>query len=255
MILCLDVGNSHIYGGIFENSVIKLRFRRTSKVSTSDEVGIFMRAVLRENSISHNDISAISICSVVPNLDYSLRAACMKYFDLEPFVLQAGVKTGLKVKYRNPIEVGSDRIANAIAATNLFPNKDCIILDFGTATTFCAINSNKEYLGGAIMPGMRLSMESLTSHTAKLPPVEIIKTETAVGRSTVESLQSGLYYMTLGAAKEIIEQFKSQVFVRPPTVIATGGFSHIYDDDKLFDIAVPDLVLQGLHYALKLNKL
>ena len=119
MMLCIDVGNSHIYGGVFDGEEICLRFRHTSKVSTSDELGIFLKSVLRENNCDPSVIRAIAICSVVPQLDYSLRAACIKYFSVEPFFLQAGVKTGLNIKYRNPVDVGADRIANAIAATHL----------------------------------------------------------------------------------------------------------------------------------------
>ena len=133
MILCIDVGNSHIYGGVFDEDEIKLRFRHTSKVSTSDELGIFLKSVLRENNCSPEKIKKIGICSVVPQLDYSLRSACVKYFSSEPFLLQAGVKTGLNIKYRNPLEVGADRIANAIAATHSYPNQNIIVIDFGTA--------------------------------------------------------------------------------------------------------------------------
>ncbi|MBI2785848.1 MAG: type III pantothenate kinase, partial [Legionella longbeachae] len=127
MILCIDVGNSHIYGGVFNGEEIKLRFRHTSKVSTSDELGIFLKSVLRENDCLAEEIKQIGICSVVPQIDYSLRSACVKYFAIEPFLLQAGVKTGLNIKYRNPVEVGADRIANAIAATHLYPNQNVIV--------------------------------------------------------------------------------------------------------------------------------
>jgi type III pantothenate kinase len=174
MILCLDVGNSQIYGGVFDNEQICLQFRHTSSSgSSSDQFGIFLRTVLRENEISPESIEHIAICSVVPTLVHSLRNACKKYFGINPFVLQAGTKTGLKIGYRNPVEVGSDRIANAIAAKDLYPGKNLIIVDFGTATTFCAISKQKEYLGGVIIAGMRLSMEALESKTAKLPSVEI----------------------------------------------------------------------------------
>src|SRR3989338_10384727 len=161
MILCLDVGNSHIFGGVFEKSSLKLQFRHDSnQQSTSDQLGVFLRAVLREHHLDPDHVKQIAISSVVPALDYSLRAACLKYFNIEPFLLKAGVKTGLNIKYRNPQEVGADRIANAIAATQSFPQRNIIIIDFGTATTFCAINASKAYLGGVIMPGVRLSVEA-----------------------------------------------------------------------------------------------
>ncbi|AMP90381.1 type III pantothenate kinase [Legionella pneumophila] len=254
MILCIDVGNSHIYGGVFDGDEIKLRFRHTSKVSTSDELGIFLKSVLRENNCSPETIRKIAICSVVPQVDYSLRSACVKYFSIDPFLLQAGVKTGLNIKYRNPIEVGADRIANAIAATHSFPNQNIIVIDFGTATTFCAISHKKAYLGGAILPGLRLSADALSKNTAKLPSVEIIKTESVVGRSTIESIQSGVYYGVLGACKELIQRIHHEAFNGDKTLIlATGGFASLFDRQGLYDHLVPDLVLQGIRLAAMMN--
>lgn len=256
MILALDVGNSQIFGGVFEKEELRFRFRKTSKTgSSSDEIGIFLRQVLRENGIEHNRIKQIAICSVVPDVVYSLRNACKKYFNISPFVLQAGVKTGLKINYRNPLEVGSDRIANAIAGSILYPKKDLIIIDLGTATTFCAVRKNKDYLGGSIVSGLRISMESLESKTAKLPSVEIVPCNEALGRSTVESLQSGLYFGHLGTMKEITQRLTSECFNgEKPTVIGTGGFAGLFEKEKIFDAIQPDLVLRGLVQALKLNK-
>ncbi|BCA95932.1 type III pantothenate kinase [Legionella antarctica] len=254
MILCIDVGNSHIYGGVFDKDDIKLRFRHTSKVSTSDELGIFLKSVLRENNCSPEEITKIGICSVVPQLDYSLRSACVKYFSSEPFLLQAGVKTGLNIKYRNPLEVGADRIANAIAATHSYPNRNIIVIDFGTATTFCVITAQKAYLGGAILPGVRLSVDALSKNTAKLPSVEIIKIENVVGRSTVESIQSGVYYGVLGACRELIQRINNESFPdSKPLVLATGGFASLFDKQEVYDYLVPDLVLQGIRLAALMN--
>jgi type III pantothenate kinase len=254
MILCIDVGNSHIYGGVFADNEIKLRFRHTSQVSTSDELGIFLKSVLRENGCLPEAITKIGICSVVPQLDYSLRAACVKYFSIEPFLLQAGVKTGLNIKYRNPLEVGADRIANAIAATHSYPNQNIIIIDFGTATTFCVITAQKAYLGGAILPGVRLSVDALSKNTAKLPAVEIIKTENVVGRSTTESIQSGVYYGVLGACRELIQRMNYEAFGDSQAlVLATGGFAPLFDKQDLYDQLVPDLVLQGIRLAALMN--
>lgn len=255
MQLCLDVGNSHILGGVFSNHKLLQTFRHdTKQASSSDQIGLFIKSVLRENKIIPEEISKIAICSVVPALDYTLRAACIKYFNIQPFLLQAGVKTGLKIKYHNPLEVGADRIANAIAASQQFPNKPLVIVDFGTATTCCAVTANKEYWGGAILPGMRLSMEALQHNTAKLFPVEIVRPEVVVGRSTRESLQSGLYYMQLGAVKELINKFSIELYAsEQPIVLATGGFSHLFAKEQLFHAIVPDLVLQGLKIALDLN--
>ena len=140
----LDVGNSQIYGGVFDDGKLLLRFRRNSKTgASSDEIGIFLRSVLRENDIDPGEVKQIAVCTVVPEVLHSIKNACMKYFKLDPFVLQAGVKTGLKIRYKNPIEVGADRIANAIAGTTLYPQQNLLIIDFGTATTFCAVSSEK----------------------------------------------------------------------------------------------------------------
>jgi len=254
MLLALDVGNSQLYGGVFVDGVIGLRFRYTSKSSTSDEFGLFLKQVLRENQYDPNQVTAIGICSVVPQLDYSLRAACLKYLNLEPFFLQSGVKTGLNIKYRNPGEVGADRIANAIAAVHLYPQTHLIIIDFGTATTFCAITANKEYLGGAILPGVRLSVDALSQNTAKLPAVEIVKVKNVIGRSTIESIQAGLYYGTLGTCREIITCIKQQTFAgQNAVVLATGGFSALFDNQNIYDHHLPDLVLDGLRLAVAMN--
>ena len=254
MILCIDVGNSHIYGGVFDGEDIKLRFRHTSKVSTSDELGIFLKSVLRENNCSPDEIKKIGICSVVPQLDYSLRSACVKYFSSEPFLLQAGVKTGLNIKYRNPLEVGADRIANAIAATHSYPNQNIIVIDFGTATTFCAITAQKAYLGGVILPGVRLSVDALSKNTAKLPSVEIIKIDNVVGRSTVESIQSGVYYGVLGACRELIQRINKESFAdNNALVLATGGFASLFEKQDIYHHLVPDLVLQGIRIAALMN--
>jgi len=255
MILCLDVGNSLIAGGVFSDDELRFQFRLTTQGKpTSDELGIFLRSALRENGVEPGEIHSIALCSVVPDLVHSLRNACLKYFEIEPFVLRPGVKTGLQIKYNDPREVGSDRIADAIAAVHRFPDQDLIVVDFGTATTVEVILASRVYLGGAILPGLRLSMEALDTGTARLPTVEIVAPEAAVGRSTVESIQSGLYYGTLGGIRYVIERITRETFrgIRP-TVIATGGFSSLYREKKDFDHVVPDLLLDGLRLALEMN--
>ncbi|MCB0421042.1 MAG: type III pantothenate kinase [Bdellovibrionales bacterium] len=255
MILCLDVGNTQIYGGVFEDNKLLFRFRKqSSPYDSSDEYGLFLRAVLRENNIEHGSIKQVAICTVVPDILHSLKNACRKYFSLTPFVLQAGVKTGLQIKYRNPLEVGSDRIANAIAVTKMYPEQNAIIVDFGTAITLCAVTNRSEYLGGVILPGLRLSMRSLENNTAKLPSVEIIKPPSCLGRSTVESIQSGLYFGAYGAIKECIQQIKQECFKEElPLVIGTGGFASLFANSDLFDEEIDDLVLMGLSKAIQMN--
>lgn len=265
MILCLDVGNTTIHAGVYNMSKTKMpkllaQFRRTSEFrASSDEIGLFMLSALRENGIAPEQITRIAICSVVPDAVYSIRGACQKYFKQTPFLLQAGVKTGLKIRYRNPLEVGADRIANSIAAVEMYPNRDLIIVDFGTATTFCAIGRDKDYLGGVIIAGIRISMEALETRTAKLPSVEILPVKTALGRSTVESIQSGLYFGQMGQVKEIRDRITEECFgnaskKEQPLTIATGGFAGLFEKENLFDHVVPDLVLRGLFLAVEMNR-
>ncbi len=255
MLLCLDVGNTQIFGGVFDESSLQLKFRYNARLgSTSDELGVFLKNVLRENNIDYTQIKHISIGSVVPSIDYSLSSACQKYFKVMPFFLQVGVKTGMQIKTRNPVELGADLIAGSIAAVGQFPNKNLIVVDFGTATTFAIISDKKEYLGTVILPGVRLSMSALGEKAAKLFPVEIIKAKTVVGRSTAESIQAGLYFGQRGTVKEIKRQITDEAFSgKEPVVIGTGGFVSLFDDEELFTTSAPNLVLDGLRLAYELN--
>lgn len=255
MILCLDVGNTQILCGVFDDDRLVVQFRRSSVVrASSDELGVFMRSVLRENGIEPDGISQIAMSSVVPDMIYSMRACCQKYFGIDPLVLRPGVKTGLKILYRDPREVGADRIADAMGALVLHPDKNLIIVDFGTATTFTAVNRKREFLGGLIMPGVRIAVEALASRTAQLPSVEIVAATSVLGRSTVESIQNGLYWMNVGMVRELTSRITSEAFDgEPPLCIATGGFSHLFAGQDLFDAIHPDLILVGLREALRLN--
>lgn len=256
MLLCLDIGNSHIYGGIFQGEQLSFQFRYPStNRCTSDELGLFLKNYLREMNIVSSQIKAVAYCSVVPSLDYSIRSAFVKYFGLEPFVLQAGVKTGLQIKYKNPTEVGADRIANAIAAHHLFPEKNVIIVDLGTATNFEVIAANGTFLGGAIMPGLQMQMRALNEHTANLPPVRILKPANALGQTTTSNIQAGLYYGHRGAIREILTSITHEMFEgKKPTVLGTGGFAQLYESDQIFDAIFPDLVLQGVRIAYEKNQ-
>jgi type III pantothenate kinase len=255
MILALDVGNSQIHGGVFEKDKLRFQFRKNSSQGvTSDEIGLFLKSILRENEIDPAHIQHIALCSVVPDIVHSLRNACKKYFDIQPFILQAGVRTGLKIRYRNPSEIGSDRIANAIAGTHLFPGENLIIADYGTATTFCVVSAEKEHMGGMILPGLRLAMEALEGKTARLPAVEIVAPAEIVGRSTIENIQSGLYYGNLYALQGVTAQIKCEYFDGGKSkVIGTGGFSRMFEKAGVFDALVSELVLIGLHRALLMN--
>jgi len=255
MLLCLDVGNSQIYCGVYRDDELWVQFRRTSTSrSSSDELGVFMKSALRENGVDPESITEIVICSVVPDMIYSLRSCCQKYFAIEPLIMRPGIRTGLKIAYKDPKEVGADRIADAMGAIKLYPERNLIVIDFGTATTVCAISRDRVFLGGNIIPGVRLAMDALEEKTAQLPSVEIVPVTSAIGRSTIESIQSGLYWSNVGMVKELVSRMTAEVFAdEPPLVIGTGGFAHLFDGQDLFDAVIPDLILEGLREAVRLN--
>lgn len=255
MILCLHIGNTHVVGGVFEGQDLKLEFRRTSHARISaDEFGLFLRGVLLADDVSPNAVTQVAMSSVLPEATFALVSACRKYFGVAPFVIRAGVRTGLKIRYRNPLEVGADRIANAIAAVHHFPDRELVVAGFGTATTFCAIGADKTYLGGVILPGMRTSLESLVTRAARLSSVEITAVDHVIGRSTAESMQSGLYYGQIGMAREIIGHIRTEAFGgRSPLVVGTGEFAGLFESSGLLDVVRPQLVLEGLLLANILN--
>lgn len=255
MILTLDFGNSQLFGGVFAGDGLTVRFRKPSRPTpSSDELGLFLRSVLRENGSDPAGIGEVALCSVVPDAIYPMRSCCRKYFGIDPFILQAGARTGLKIRYRNPIEVGSDRIANAIGAASLYPDRNAVVVDLGTATTFDVVSADRQYLGGVIVPGVRTSVEALEMKTARLPNVEIVQATELVGRSTIECIQAGLYFGNLAIIRELSTEIRRQTFKGEPTlVIGTGGFSQLFESSGVFDVVIPELVLLGLRRALELN--
>ena len=255
MILTIDVGNTSTAFGLFDGNECVLRFRRTTNVnSSSDETGVFLRAVLRENGFDWQKIEKIGCCSVVPSVNHSLANACSKYLGHEPLFIQAGIKTGLKLRYSNPKEIGADLIAAAMGAVELYPGKNLIIIDMGTATTAELVSKDKEFLGGIIMPGLKISVDALAGGTANLTSVEIMKPDHVYGSSTTEAIQAGLYYGTAGSIKEFCHLFKKNVFRgEDAVIIGTGGFARTFEDYQLFDRIIPGLVLSGVKKALELN--
>ncbi|HLI86881.1 MAG TPA: type III pantothenate kinase [Bryobacteraceae bacterium] len=264
MLLCLDVGNTQIFGGVYDGERLLATFRRSSSIrASSDEFGLFFRAVLRENHIDPAAIAMAGVCSVVPDVLHSLKNCFRKYFRFEPLLLQPGVKTGLKIRYRNPLEVGADKIANALGGVTRFPGRNLIIVDFGTATTLCAVTGEKEYLGGIITPGIHSSMAMLESKTARLPAVEIVRPSAVLGRSIVESIQSGLYHGTLATVRALAGMISEENFGgagdngrpdRKPVILGTGGYGRLFESETLFDAFIPELPLVGLRRAIELSR-
>lgn len=256
MLMCLDVGNSQIHGGVYQGEELKFQFRKnTSAGLSSDELGVFLRSVVRENQAEPSDIHKVSICSVVPHMDYSLKNACQRYFCKDVLFVRPGVKTGIRIKYSNPTEVGADRIVTALAAKQTYPDKNLLIVDFGTATTVDAVTKDGDYLGGAILGGAKMMVSALDTNTAKLPSVEIVKPQNSCGQSTVESIQSGLYWSTVGGIKEIIAQISKERFDgEQPLVLATGGLAKLFEGSGLFETYIAELALEGLRIVYHKNE-
>ena len=198
MILTLDIGNTNIKTALFEGMEMRQYWRiSTNRARSSDEYGIILMDLLNHNGIPASAVDGIIMSSVVPQINFTIEHMCRNYFGHEPMKIEPGVKTGINIKYENPREVGSDRIANAVAAYELYGGP-CITIDFGTATTFGAISERGEFLGGAICPGLKLAAEALTERAAKLPRFELAKPETVIGRNTITNMQSGIVYGYIG---------------------------------------------------------
>lgn len=246
MILVFDVGNTNIVLGVFEGDELVANWRlSTDRLRTVDEYGILLRSLFEISGLEMKSVKALLISSVVPPLMFTLEQMCEKYFGLAPLVVGPGIKTGLAIKYENPREVGADRIVNAVAGYSKYGGP-LIIVDFGTATTFCAISAKGEYLGGAIAPGIGISTEALFARAAKLPRVEVVKPQSVIGKNTVSSMQSGIFYGFVGQVEEIARRMKKELG-DTTRVIATGGLAElIAQESPTIDLVDPFLTLWGL---------
>ncbi len=253
MLLAVDVGNTHIMLGVYREDEILVYWRiATHRDSTEDELGMVVKNLLQNSDLSLSDISAIAISSVVPPLMYSLERMSQKYFNLEPLIIGPGIKTGLNIVTDNPREVGADRIVNAVAALNLYGGP-LIIVDFGTATTFCAITEVGDYLGGIIAPGIGISLEALFDRAAKLPRVEIIRPAKVIGKDTITSMQSGIVFGYVGQVDGIVRRMIAELGNKPK-IIATGGFAAlIARESETICTVNPLLTLEGLRIINNLN--
>jgi type III pantothenate kinase len=220
LFLAVDVGNTHIMLGIYREEKVLVYWRlATRRDSTEDELGMLVKNLLHNSHLHLKDIKSIAISSVVPQLMYSLQRMGQKYFEIDPLIIGPGVKTGLNITTENPREVGADRIVNAVAALKIYGGP-LIIVDFGTATTFCAISEAGDYLGGAIAPGIGISMEALFDKAAKLPRVEIIRPGRVIGKDTISSMQSGIVFGFVGQVDGIVGRMKTE-FNKEPVVLPT----------------------------------
>ncbi|GAB4114518.1 MAG: type III pantothenate kinase [Candidatus Caldatribacteriota bacterium] len=254
MILVMDVGNTHTVIGVYQERQLKDFWRiSTDLKKTEDEYGMLIKDLLMHSRINTSEIKAVAISCVIPPVTWILDKMSKDYFKVTPLIVGPGIKTEISIKTDNPKEVGADRIVNAIAAYKIY-GSPIIIVDFGTAITFCAVNSEGAYLGGAIAPGIEISGEALVQRTAKLPKIDIVKPKTAIGRNTISAMQSGIFYGYLGLTNELIKRFKKELG-EDALVVATGGQAELIGREcKLIDKINPFLTLEGLRMLYEMNQ-
>ena len=254
MLLSIDIGNSMVTLGVFneEQLVTTLRLASDSR-RLDDEYGLLITNLLNLNGVTPSQIDDISLCSVVPPLTEVFEQVCRNYFGVKPLTVTAGVRTGLQITYDNPRDVGSDRIVDAVAAIQLY-GPPVIVVDFGTATVFDAVSREGVYLGGAIAPGVKVAAEALFLNTSQLRRVELTAPKSAIGQNTSAALQSGLVFGYAGLVEGIVARFKDELG-QDAKVIGTGGLAEIISKETdIFDAINPELTLVGLRLVYEMNQ-
>lgn len=255
MILVMDIGNTNIVLGVYDGKKLISYWRiATDKNKTADEYGLTIVQLFLYEHLKVEEVDGIIISSVVPPIMYSIEHMCRKYFNHNPLIVGPGIKTGMNIKYDNPKEVGADRIVNAVAAYELYGGPD-IIIDFGTATTFCAVSAKGEYLGGAIAPGIKIASDALFERTARLPRVELVKPDTVIAKNTVNSIQSGIIYGYIGLVDYMVRRMAMELDSVKPHVIATGGLARlIATESETIEVVNGLLTLEGLRIIYQRNQ-
>lgn len=258
MLLVFDVGNTNIVVGVYEGKKLLDVWRlSTNPPRTSDEYGMIVINLFEKANLNYKDVNAVVVSSVVPNIMYSLEHMIRKYFSVEPLIVGPGVKTGINIKYDNPKEVGADRIVNAVAALEIY-KRSLIIVDFGTATTFCAVGEKGDYYGGCISPGIKISSDALFERAAKLPRIELVKPPTVICKNTVSSMQAGIIYGYVGLVDYIVNKMTDEMIKlgeKKPYVVATGGLAKlISSESRTIQEVNPILTLEGLRIIYEKNR-
>jgi len=253
MLLCIDIGNTNITFGLYTGEELGPRWRiRTIHEKMPDEYGILIDQLFRHREYRPEQVTGVAIASVVPPLTLTFERVCRDYLDQTPLVVDAGVRTGLRIRYDNPRDVGADRVADAAAVRVLYGVPACVV-DFGTGTTFDAVSAEGDYLGGAIAPGIGIAARALFERAAKLPRVELTRPPSVIGRNTPHAIQSGLLFGYVGLVEGMVARFEAEL--GPETrIIATGGLSEIIaSETDVIDVVDPWLTLHGLRIIYDLN--
>jgi type III pantothenate kinase len=257
MLLAIDIGNTTVGIGVFRDKTLVRDWKiRSDREKTSDEYSVILLNLLGQAGLETSDVKDVILSSVVPPLTPIFQNLSQNLFGTRAVVVGPGLKTGVPILYENPLEVGADRVVAAAAAVDKFGGP-CIVVDFGTATTFDAVSAKGEYLGGAIAPGIQISAEALAARTAKLPRVEIVPPRRAIGKTTVASMQSGIYYGYVGLVNNIIAEIRKELGAEPGRVkvVATGGFAgEIAPEIPAIDAVEPQLVLNGLRLLFERSR-
>lgn len=255
MLFVMDIGNTNIVMGVYGKDELLFHWRLgTDKEKSSDEYGILILELLNYEKIDVDKIKAAIVASVVPPINNTIEKAIFKYLKVKPLFVGPGIKTGLNIKLDDPRELGADRIVNAVAAYEIYGGP-VIIVDFGTATTFCVVTSRGEYLGGAICPGIGISVEALFHRTSKLPKIDIVKTSGIIGKNTIAAMQSGIFYGYVGQVDYIVRRMKEEIKETGVKVVATGGLSGlIAAESAAIDKVNGLLTLEGLKIIYEKNR-
>lgn len=255
MLLVIDIGNTNITLGVFEDSDLKASFRlTTSTARTSDEYGLILCDLLKAKNLKLEEITSVTIASVVPKLMHSLVSGIIKYMGISPLIVGSGTKTGIKIQTPNPKEIGADRVVDAVAAYDIYGGP-VLVIDFGTAITYDLITEDGSFIAGVTSPGLRIAANALWAETAKLPEIEIAMPDTILAKDTVTSMQAGLVFGCIGQTEYIVKRMLKEAAIGKCKVVATGGLGKIISDaTDVIEIYDPTLTLRGLKLISDKNR-